>query len=111
MVAGARGSGRPGSRVEDGVYASKPGEATDKRRLPVVLAEAAEESGVREEAAPPRADSGGAGQGGGLRGDAEQDLLQEVVVLERRRGREAAADHLVRGNSGDWRAQRNPGME
>jgi hypothetical protein len=57
----------------------------------VVEAEAAEESAVGEEAAPAAADEGGAGEGGRLRGEADEDLGEEVVDVQRRRRRRARA--------------------
>ena len=57
-------------------------ENAEEGRLPVVCAEAPKESGVDEDASPTLADGGGAGEGGRLRGEAEEDLLEEVVVLE-----------------------------
>jgi hypothetical protein len=64
----------------------------------VVGAEAAEEAGVADKTAPALAGEGGAREGGGLRGEAEEDLREEVVVLQRRRrrrvGEVAAACHL-----------------
>ena len=58
----------------------------------MVRAEAAEEVGVGDEAAPAGADEGRAGEGGRQRGEAEEDLGEEVVDVDRGR---PAADHLV----------------
>jgi len=74
-------------------------EAELRRRL-VVGAEAAEESGVREEAAPALADEGGAGKRGRERRQAEQDLPEDVVVVRkvrRRRRRAGCLAHLELG--------------
>jgi len=74
-------------------------EAELRRRL-VVGAEAAEESGVREEAAPALADEGGAGKRGRERRQAEQDLPEDVVVVRkvrRRRRRAGCLAHLDLG--------------
>nr|CAB3465475.1 unnamed protein product [Digitaria exilis] len=56
------------------------GEEAEEGRRPVVGAEAAEEDGVGEEAAPAPADEGGAGERGGEWREAEKDLPVEVVV-------------------------------
>jgi hypothetical protein len=76
------------------------GEEAEERGLPVVRAEAAEEAGVGDEAAPALADDGGAEEGGRLRREAEEDLTEEVVVVQRGRrrrgwqdGGRAAVDH------------------
>jgi hypothetical protein len=73
----------------------------------VVEAEAAEEAEVGDDAAPALADGGGAREGGRLRGEAEEDLGEQVVVVERRRRRaeaEVARDvrhlALLTGNAG-----------
>ena len=60
-------------------------------------AEAADEAGALDEAAPSLADEGGAREGGGLRGEAEEDLGEQVVVVQhrRRRRRAAEATHLA----------------
>jgi hypothetical protein len=50
----------------------------------VAAAEAAEEAGVGGEAAPVLADECRVGEGGGLRQEAEEDLVEEVIVFERR---------------------------
>jgi len=74
-------------------------EAELRRRL-VVGAEVAEESGVREEAAPALADEGGAGKRGRERRQAEQDLPEDVVVVRkvrRRRRRAGCLAHLDLG--------------
>jgi hypothetical protein len=65
-------------------------------RLAVVLAKAAEEMGVRDEAAPPLADERGAREGGRQRREAPEDLGQDVVVVQRgRRRRRAGEDREV----------------
>jgi hypothetical protein len=46
---------------------------------------AAEEARVAEQAAPARADEGGAEDEGGVRREAEEDLGEEVVVVQRQR--------------------------
>jgi hypothetical protein len=76
-------------RVEDGreddrVHAEIPNEEAEQRRLPVALAETGEELGAGEDASPALADEGGAGEGRRLRREAEEDLLQEVLVFQRR---------------------------
>ena len=63
----------------------------EEGRLPVVRAEAAEESRVGEEASPALADGRGAREGGWLGREAEEDLPEHVVVFKR--GTTAAADH------------------
>jgi hypothetical protein len=50
----------------------------------VVFAEAADESGVGEDAAPALADEGCTGAHGRFRREAEEDLLEEVFVIQRR---------------------------
>jgi hypothetical protein len=49
----------------------------------VVFAEAAGESGVRDDAPPALADEGGAGERGRLRREAEEDFLEEILVVQR----------------------------
>jgi hypothetical protein len=68
-------------------------EEAKERGLAVVCAEAAEEAGVFDEAEPALADERGTEEGGGLRGEAEEDLPEEVVIIRRgyRRRRCAAA--------------------
>jgi hypothetical protein len=59
---------------------------TDEGRVvAVVEAEAAEESGVGDEAAPAPADGRDAGEGGGMWGDEEEDLCEKIIDIERRR--------------------------
>ena len=75
-------------------------EAEEGRVAAVMAAESAEESGVRDEATPALADERGAREGGGLRGEAEEDLGQQIFVVQRRRrrrraGRAAEAAHLA----------------
>jgi hypothetical protein len=72
------------------------GEEAEEGRLAVVLAKAAEEMGVRDEAAPPLADERGAREGGRQRREAPEDLGQDVVVVQRgRRRRRAGEDREV----------------
>jgi hypothetical protein len=81
-------------RVEDGGERDPSAallEEPEEGRLPVARAEAEEEFGVRGEAAPPLADEGDAGQGGGQRGEAEEDLPEDVVTLGRGAGTLPAA--------------------
>ena len=87
--------------------------------IPVVGAEAGGELGVDGDVAPPLADRGGAGKGGGLRRDAEQDLAEDVVVFERRRrcrrraaaaaAAAARARHGRRRGEGDGKVERAGG--
>ena len=76
-----------------------PIEETEEGRLAAVAeAEAAEEAGVGDEAAPALADGRGAGEGRRLRRQAEEDLGEEVFIIEwrhRRRAGFAAAAHLA----------------
>ena len=67
-------------------------EDADEGGTPVAGAEAAAEVGVGDEAAPALADEGGAGERGGLRREAEEDLGEDVVVVRQshRRGRAGA---------------------
>ena len=64
----------------------------------MVGAEAAEERGVGDEAAPTLADAGGPGEGGRPRREAEENLPKHVVVVwqrgGRRRGAAAAGSHI-----------------
>jgi len=66
-------------------------EVAEQGRCPVVLAEAAEEARVGDEAAPVFADEGGAREGRRERRQAEEDLTEDVVVVRqghrRRRSR------------------------
>ena len=72
-------------------------------------AEATEELGGGGEAAPALGDEGRAQEVGRLRGQAEQDLAEEVVVFQwmrrsrRRRGGSAAAGHVWGLGFGLWR--------
>jgi hypothetical protein len=86
-------------RVEDGfehhpVIAAQ--EDAEQRGLPVVGAEEAEELGVGDEASPALADGGGAQEGGRLRREAEEDLLEHIFVerqvFRRRRFAAVATD-------------------
>ena len=74
----------------------------------MVRAEAAEEVGVGDEAAPAGADEGRAGEGGRQRGEAEEDLGEEVVDVDRGR---PAADHLVPCRLGRPKINRKWGIE
>jgi hypothetical protein len=58
-------------------------EAEEWRVAEVVAAEAADEARVGGEAAPALADEGRAGEGGGLRREAEEDLPEDVVIFQR----------------------------
>jgi hypothetical protein len=71
-------------------------EEAEQRRLTVVFPEAFEKLGVGEDAAPKLADERGARKRGGLRREAEEDLLQKELVVQRRRWRQrvTAAAHL-----------------
>jgi len=64
-------------------------EKAEEGRRAVVGAEAAEEMGIGDDAAPGLADSCGAGEGARPRREAEQELGEEVLVIQRgrRRGR------------------------
>lgn len=48
-----------------------------------MLAKATEELVVGEDAAPARADKGGAREGGWLWREADEDLLEKVLIIER----------------------------
>jgi hypothetical protein len=66
----------------------------------VAETETAGEAGVGDEATPALADGGCAGERGGLRREAEEDLAEEVVVVQRPGRRRpgvaaAAAAHLA----------------
>ena len=60
-----------------------PYEEAQQRRFLVVFAEAFEELRVGEDGAPPRADKGGAREGGRLRREANEYLPEEVFVVKR----------------------------
>jgi hypothetical protein len=84
---------------EEGVSGVPHDEAED-RRLPFVVAEAAEEPRVGDDAAPLLADGGDAGKCRGLMGEEQENLPEEVVDFERRRWHSgaaaaAAAAHVV----------------
>ena len=85
--------------MHQGHFLSSTAPAEEGRVAAVAEAEAAEEAGVGDEAAPALADGGCAGEGGGLRREAEEDLAEEVVVVQRpgrrRAGVAAAAAHLA----------------
>jgi hypothetical protein len=76
----------------------------------VRIAEATEELAVGGEASPALGDEGGAQEVGRLRGEAEEDLVEEVVVIQRmrqfrrrQRGSAAAVAHAVAGYwKGNW---------
>jgi hypothetical protein len=96
----------PGRDAIGGLQGRKEGttsvlfeEAEEGRIAAVPEAEAAEEAGVGDEAAPALADGGGPREGRRLRGEAEEDLAEEVVVIQgpdgRRAGVAAAAAHLA----------------
>uniref|UniRef100_A0A0E0JJY4 Uncharacterized protein n=1 Tax=Oryza punctata TaxID=4537 RepID=A0A0E0JJY4_ORYPU len=65
---------------EDGVAELILEDAKEGRIL-AVDAEATEEVGVGDEAAPLLADKGGVRDGGWLRGEVEEDLLEEVIIV------------------------------
>jgi hypothetical protein len=71
-------------------------EEAEQRRLTVVFPESFEKLGVGEDDAPKLADKRGAWKRGGLRREAEEDLLQKELVVQRRRWRQrvTAAAHL-----------------
>jgi hypothetical protein len=74
--------------------------AEQGRFAAVVDAEAAGEAAVGGEAMPALADEGRAGEGGGLRREAKEDLGEEVVVFQRRlhrrrMGKAAEPAHLA----------------
>jgi hypothetical protein len=60
---------------------NEPCEEAQQRRLPVVLAKAAYELGVGDDAAPWLAHRGCSREGRWLRREAEEDLLEEVIVV------------------------------
>uniref|UniRef100_A0A8R7UNC8 Uncharacterized protein n=1 Tax=Triticum urartu TaxID=4572 RepID=A0A8R7UNC8_TRIUA len=62
-------------------------EADEGRVAAVAAAEPTDESWVGDEAAPLTADEGGAREGGGLWGEAEEDLGEQILVFQRRRRR------------------------
>ena len=66
------------------------------------------EAWVGDEAAPAGADEGRAGEGGRQRGEAEEDLGEEVVDVDRGR---PAADHLVPCRLGRPKINRKWGIE
>lgn len=81
-------------RHEGGAFARVELEKAKEGRVAVVAeAEAAGEAVVGGEAAPALGDEGGAWERGRLRGEAEEDLLEEIVVIQRRlhRRRQRAA--------------------
>jgi hypothetical protein len=71
-------------RCEDEIHVE---EAEEGRVAAVVDAESADEAGVGDEAEPALGDERGAGEGGGLRRKAEEDLGEQVVVVQGRRRR------------------------
>ena len=67
-------------------------EQTKERWIEMVVgAEAAAEASVGDEAEPALADEGGARERGGFRGQAEEDLGEEIFVFQRPRRRRSAA--------------------
>ena len=70
--------------------------------LPVVCVEATEESMVGDEASPALADGGGAGEGGRLRREAEEDLGEQILVLQ---GRARAGAVVEGGRHGAYREE------
>jgi hypothetical protein len=60
-----------------------PPEEAQQRRLLVVFAEAFDEVGVREDASPAGADEGCTWEGRRLRREAEEDLLEEILIVQR----------------------------
>lgn len=79
------------NRIEDGGTVRFYEEA-EERRFPVVSTEAFDELGIGEDAAPAWADEGSAGERGWLWREAEENLVEEVLVIQRVhwRGMEAA---------------------
>jgi hypothetical protein len=73
-------------------------EEAEEGRPSMADAEAADESAVSGEVPPALGDEGGVQEVGRLRGEAEEDLVEEVVVVQRiphrRRRGEAAARHV-----------------
>ena len=78
------------SRHEGSVTKSCVEETEEGRFAVVVDANVLEEAGVGDKAAPALADERRAGEGGGLRWEAEEDLKEQVVIVQRRRPRRAA---------------------
>lgn len=109
VVVGHRGGGgreAAGGGDEEGRLQLVVEEAEDGRRPPVELAEAAEEAGAVDEAAPVLADEGCAEEVDGLWQEAQEDLQEQVVrgkrEMERRRRRGGAvAGELLHG-FGKW---------
>lgn len=81
---------------EAGAVVAVVEEAVEGKVVAVVGAQAAAEGGVGDEAAPTAADAGSAGQRGGNGREAEKDLVEEVVVVQRGPGRRAVAAHRSR---------------
>jgi hypothetical protein len=81
----------------EGEFSGLIREAAEERGLPVVDAKSTEELGVGGEAPPALGHEGCAQAVGRLRGEAEEDLVEQVVVFQRmrpcrrRRGGPAAA--------------------
>jgi len=84
------------------------GEESEEWRRPVVGAEAAEEPGVGDEAAPAPADRGGARERGRQRREAEQDLAEEVVVVQRGGAGRRVALRRARRRGGSLGTLRSP---
>jgi hypothetical protein len=85
--------GRVQDGREDGVGAEIRYEEAEQRRLPVALAEPGEKLGTGKDASPSLANEGGAGEGRRLRREAEEDLLQEVLIFQRRHNRGTEVAH------------------
>jgi hypothetical protein len=83
-------------------------EVAEQGRCPVVLAEAAEEAGVRDEAAPVFADEGGTGEGGRERRQAEEDLTEEIVVVRQGRRQGGSRACLDRRRGCTFRSDETP---
>ena len=103
VVVGHRGGGEreaAGGGDEDGSPWAAVEDAEHGRRPPVELAEAAEEAGVVDEAAPVLADERGAEEVDRLRREAVEDLhehdVREKRQLRRRIGMAAVAGELAR---------------
>ena len=79
-------------------------EDAEEGRLPVVVAaEADDELGVCGEAPPPAAHRGNAWERGGLWREADEDLVEEIVVFKRGRWRCWRAAAAATDHSGGWR--------
>ena len=78
-VRGLLGGDKPAAEVDD--------EAVEGRRPAVERAEAADEPGIGDQAAPALAHEADAWERRGLRRETEEDLREKVVVLRQRRRR------------------------